>query len=423
MQFHALCLAAHLDRVDLVGCAGTRPIAEVAGRSRIRVHALRAFPALPGWLPRRLRGLLFVAYAPAKISFQIAQLTYELVVRTQRPRFILLQNPPSIPTLAIAWLAARVRGARLVVDWHNLGWTLLPGPLGWPRSHPVVLLARRFERFFGAGRADAHLCVTKAMQEYLRAEWGVRPGTPMAVLHDLPHARFRPLEAAERRAFLASLEDPDEALRVISRPMPDDALPLLRRAVSGGSIAERKVALVISSTSWTPDEDFSVLLDALVSYNADCQTDLLVFITGKGPEKEMYEQRIARMRLDHVKIVTVWLSNEHYPLLLGSCDVGVSLHQSSSQLDLPMKILDMFGAGLPVVARTYPCLEEELVEKGATGLLFSDSETLYARLDELFNTASDSEQISRMRSCVIKAVGESGNWASEWEKNAWPLLQ
>lgn len=45
----------------------------------------------------------------------------------------------------------------------------------------------------------------------------------------------------------------------------------------------------MSSTSWTKDEDFSVLLDALELYEkSDAQKFIRTFITGKGPEKERY---------------------------------------------------------------------------------------------------------------------------------------
>lgn len=152
-------------------------------------------------------------------------------------------------------------------------------------------------------------------------------------------------------------------------------------------------ALVITSTSWTPDEDFSILLKALTLYehrargvnssvaaNSDGRRGrlpkLLMIVTGRGDLREHYMNEIDRLeREEHwewVRCRSVWMSTQDYPTLLGkkdaislneryitdaagavvtgSADLGVSLHSSSSALDLPMKVVDMFGCGLPVCA-------------------------------------------------------------------------
>lgn len=80
---------------------------------------------------------------------------------------------------------------------------------------------------------------------------------------------------------------------------------------------------------------------------------LFCIITGKGPQKPMYMGKIAKRNFKHVTIITPWLATEDYPVCLASADLGVCLHYSSSGLDLPMKIVDMFGCALPVCAVNY----------------------------------------------------------------------
>lgn len=90
--------------------------------------------------------------------------------------------------------------------------------------------------------------------------------------------------------------------------------------------AER-TALLVSSTSWTADEDFGLLIEALEIYNrvASAKGDdndlprILVMITGKGPLKDMYMGKIQRLQhtWDFVRCISTWLETLDYPLLLG----------------------------------------------------------------------------------------------------------
>jgi beta-1,4-mannosyltransferase len=66
------------------------------------------------------------------------------------------------------WIAGKILGSKIIIDWHNLGYTILALKLG--ADHPLVRLARKFEATFGR-TAYAHLFVTEAMKEYLIKEW------------------------------------------------------------------------------------------------------------------------------------------------------------------------------------------------------------------------------------------------------------
>ena len=185
------------------------------------------------------------------------------------------------------------------------------------------------------------------------------------------------------------------------------------------TLAQRAALLMVSSTSWTPDEDFSILLDAMVKYDERAASNqslpcLVLFVTGKGPLKDYYVEKVDRLRLSYVAIRTVWLEPEDYPRLLGCADLGVSLHASSSGVDLPMKVVDMFGAQMPVAALGYPCLAEEMVEDGKNGVVFSSSDELCQKLENLL--VDDWSALKRMQE-YVKIRGH-GSWETEWRTKA-----
>lgn len=96
---------------------------------------------------------------------------------------------------------------------------------------------------------------------------------------------------------------------------------LLTRKVNGLSKKkeilrrENRPAMIISSTSWTADEDFGILLHALelldkrTSHLSMAEfPNVLVVVTGKGPQKEMYLERIKQLAFKRIRIATMYVS-------------------------------------------------------------------------------------------------------------------
>ncbi|KAM0563688.1 hypothetical protein ACHAPJ_001415 [Fusarium lateritium] len=390
MQYHALSVAKHGRNVDIVGYKETSRHPDLIGNPRVTLYALPPQPEVLRW-----GTLPFFLNLPLKVLWQFWGLFNTLMYEAPPAKWIIIQNPPSIPTFHVALLVSLIRGSKLVVDWHNYGYTILAQNKWYYK--PLVPVYRWYETGFGRYLGNVNLAVTDAMARQLK----VKPFSvkhPVFTLHDRPAQVFQPiLSTTERLAFLSRLAE----------------TKAIAKDIVGGA-----VRLIVSSTSWTPDEDFGLLLDALVSYaNSSEPSPILAIITGKGPQKEHYLERIKALqeegKLPGIRIITAWLSTRDYASLLASADLGISLHKSSSGVDLPMKVVDMFGAGLPVAA--YSAFESfsELVKEGYNGCGFETSSELTDILSRLLGL-SGQEELARLKK---GAVSEGAlRWDQEWDR-------
>lgn len=347
MLQHALALAEGGAEVTLAGYVESPLDERVCDAAGISVEPLWAAPAAArdaGLASFALRTLWRVL----QLHWRLGRLLWR---KTPPGGVVLVQNPPSLPTLWLAGAVARRRRARFVVDWHNFGFSMLA--LRFGASSRLVEWARRYELWAGR-RADGAFCVSQAMQTQLAAH-GILP--PPAVVYDRPAAVEAPLESSERRALLARL-------------LPD---------------APQADLFLVCPTSWTADEDIALLLDALELRERTGPEDLpslFVLLTGKGPLKASFEERLSGLDLGRATVRTHFFDPSDYRQILRAADLGLSLHRSSSGVDLPMKIVDFFGARTPVLALDYaPCLAEQ-VRDGVDGRCFLNAEGLARLLAE-----------------------------------------
>ena len=204
-----------------------------------------------------------------------------------------------------------------------------------------------------------------------------------------------------------------------SRNISISKKPLNNSFTRGSEWNENRPILVVSSTSWTADEDFHVLFAALEAYD-NCQElmpDLYVVITGKGPLQKYFEDLYLKMNLRKSKLFFAWLDFEDYAKLLSCADFGVSLHTSYSGLDLPMKIVDMLGSGIPVFAFDFNCICELVIHE-ETGYIFQDADSLAELIVKHLNKVD--------RDVIFKKSIEkfqSKGWEDAWDEIVLPLLK
>ena len=395
MRYHAQALSSHGVDVDLVGFEGTPLPKAITDDPRITVHRLSA---------SKLRhGAPALSYAPMALvdSLRVGIRLWKTLRRLKKPDVVLVQDPPAFPTLTISRWALAKRGVRFVIDWHNIGYTVLRLRLG--QWHPAVRLARWLERR-DARHADASLCVSRGLAEFLKSRFGLQNTN---VLYDRPASIFAPMARLDRERYRQAL---------------------LTRLGIHSSL----VGFIVCPTSWTEDEDFDVVIDGVRRLEDRIRgwealdrarrfPDLVILVTGDGQRRIEFERRFAGLGARRVHLRARWLEPEDYPRVVGSADLGLCLHRSSSGLDIPMKIADMFGAGVPVCALDYGATLAERVRHGSNGLLFSTAEQMANVLFDLFETFPGDDQLfERLRTGARKSARMS--WDEGWTREAMPVL-
>ena len=119
-----------------------------------------------------------------------------------------------------------------MIDWHNLGYTILALRLG--RRHLAVRLARWFERSAGARRC-ASVRVARVRRDFSPSASGSKR---VRVLYDRRRRRSR-------------------------RSIGSSASRSGRRCSCGSASGGSAVGFIVCPTSWTEDEDFDLVIDAV----------------------------------------------------------------------------------------------------------------------------------------------------------------
>ncbi|KAL3285282.1 hypothetical protein HHI36_019392 [Cryptolaemus montrouzieri] len=372
MANHAVSLAEKGNIVDIIGYGDSDPANSLKLAPNIYYHYLTPCPRISFKL---LNYILKTIWTSINLLF--------LLIITRKADMVLVQNPPAIPALYMAWFYCKCIGSELIIDWHNYAHTIMAMSVG--ENSPLVSITRKVESAIGK-RADYNFCVSRAMQKDLYEKWQIRT----EVLYDRPAEAFVPVTLENKHNLFLRLcklkgfelfgDSSNENFTVFTHILSNNQI----------SLKEDRPAFIVSSTSWTEDEDFSIFINALQDYEDHWQNgnqiklpNLIVAITGKGPLKEFYCKDIEDRKWEHIRVVTPWLDIADYPSFIGSADIGVSLHTSSSGLDLPMKVVDLFGVLVPVLAYNFKALNE-LVVNEKNGYVFSNQQELSALIQNWF---------------------------------------
>lgn len=159
MLYHSLSLADSNYKVNLIGYKETKINNTLTQHSNIHIHPLVPCPTIT--CSKLLNYII-------KTIWQTFTLLCALMFK--RADYVLVQNPPAVPTLLTCWIYCILTRAAFLIDWHNYANTIMALNVG--DNHLLVKITQMMESYFGR-RANGNLCVTKAMKHDLKHNWDI----------------------------------------------------------------------------------------------------------------------------------------------------------------------------------------------------------------------------------------------------------
>jgi glycosyltransferase involved in cell wall biosynthesis len=332
VQRQARALAERGDEVHLV-CVGEREELRV-GAGTIHVHPVAAEKTRGG------AGAYVRGYAEF-LTRALARLT----ALDLRRRFDVVQTH-NMPDLIVATaLVPCLRGTPLVLDVHDTFPELFATKFARPHNGPLVRLLRGEERA-SAAFASRVIVVTEQARRRLEGR-GVGVGRTTVVMNS-----------------------PDE--RVFGAPRPPVAWTpdgLLRILYHGGLAPRFGVETAIRAVGMLREH----------------RPELRLRVCGSGEDRDRLTALAAQVAPGRVDVAREPVPFAQIPAELERAHIGVvpTLHDSFTELLLPVKLLEYVHMGLPVVSSRLPCISDYFGEGEVSMFAPGDQHALAAALREI----------------------------------------
>lgn len=186
MRYHCKSLVERGFHVDLIAYKG-RSDTPVINPSNPCIIPLLQPPKL-----EYKNKFIYIIMGLLRVLKQFFRVVFIVLFSPSKPKFILIQNPPAIPTLLLAQTLSFLLYTPLIIDWHNFGYSIMA--LEHSPRHWIPQVAKWYEKVLGS-RAYAHLTVTRAMGDELKS-WPVKG--KIVTLYDKPPEQFKPMSLAEK---------------------------------------------------------------------------------------------------------------------------------------------------------------------------------------------------------------------------------